>query len=191
VRLFVAFDLPGEVRQALVDLIARLRPLCRAARWVRPEGMHVTLKFIGHAIADGDAEKFAATRAALATIRSREPVEIHYRGVGFFPDARRPRVVWCGVEASANLAELAADVERGLEPLGIPCEKRPFVPHLTLARFKSHEGVGALARATAEFAGHDFGAARETVFRLFESKLKSGGAEDRMIENYAFVASGA
>jgi len=191
VRLFVALDLPGEVRQAIVDLIARLKPLCRAARWVRPEGMHVTLKFIGHAIGDSDAERLAAARAVLATIRSREPVEIHYRGVGFFPDARRPRVVWCGVEASANLAELAADIESGLEPLRIPCERRPFVPHLTLARFKSHEGVGALARATAEFARRDFGSARESEFHLFESKLKSGGAEYRKIESYAFVAGGA
>jgi len=138
-RLFVAFDLPGEVRTALGEPIARLKPLCRAARWARPEGMHVTLKFIGHAIADGDTEKLDATRAALAAVQSSEPVEIRYRGIGFFPDARRPRVVWCGVEASANLAKLAADIESRLEPLGIPRETRAFVPHLTLARFKSPE----------------------------------------------------
>jgi RNA 2',3'-cyclic 3'-phosphodiesterase len=187
VRLFVALDLPGEVRQALGDLIARLKPLCRAARWVRPEAMHVTLKFIGHAIADGDAEKLTAARAALTTVRSGQPVEIRYRGVGFFPDARRPRVVWCGVEPSANLALLAADMERALEPLGIPGEKRAFVPHLTLARFKSHEGVNALVRADAEFTQREFGSARETEFYLFESKLKPGGAEYRKLESYSFV----
>lgn len=186
-RLFVALDLPGDVREALVELIARLKPLCRAARWARPEGMHVTLKFIGHAIADGDAEKLAATRAALAGVRSGEPVEIRYRGIGFFPDARRPRVVWCGVEASANLAPLAADIEHALEPLGIPREERAFVPHLTLARFKSPEGVPPLARAAAEFARHDFGFARETEFHLFESSLKPGGAEYRKLASYSFV----
>ncbi|MGA8768629.1 MAG: RNA 2',3'-cyclic phosphodiesterase, partial [Candidatus Acidiferrales bacterium] len=143
-RLFVALELPGEVRQTLGDLIARLKPQCRAAKWVRPEGMHMTLKFIGHAIADGDAKKLDATRAALAAVKSGEPVEMRYRGVGFFPDARRPRVVCCGVEASANLAQLAADIERALEPLGIPREDRAFVPHLTLARFKSPNGVDAL-----------------------------------------------
>ncbi len=67
-------------------------------------------------------KKLDATRAALAAVKSGEPVEMRYRGVGFFPDARRPRVVWCGVEASANLAQLAADIERALEPLGIPRE---------------------------------------------------------------------
>jgi RNA 2',3'-cyclic 3'-phosphodiesterase len=186
-RLFVAFDLPDEVRSALGELIAQLKPLCRAARWARPEGMHVTLKFIGHAIADGDTGKLEAVRAALATVRSSEPVAVCYRGVGFFPDARRPRVMWCGVEASANLAQLASDIERALEPLGIPRETRAFVPHLTLARFKSPEGSDALARSAAEWASRDFGSASETKFHLFESLLKPGGAEYRKIESYSFV----
>jgi RNA 2',3'-cyclic 3'-phosphodiesterase len=190
-RLFVAFDLPGAVRQALGEPTAQLKPLCRAARWARPEGMHVTLKFIGHAIADGDTEKLDAARASLAAVQSSEPVEISYRGVGFFPDARRPRVVWCGVEASANLAQLAADIERGLEPLGIPRETRAFVPHLTLARFKSPEGVNALVRAAAEWAARDFGSARETEFHLFESLLKAGGAEYRKIGSYSFLRARA
>jgi RNA 2',3'-cyclic 3'-phosphodiesterase len=186
-RLFVALDLPAGVRQALGDLIARLKPLCPSARWVRPEGMHVTLKFIGHAIAGDDVEKLGAARAALASVRSGEPVEIRYRGVGFFPDARRPRVVWCGVEASANLVQLAADIERGLELLGIPPEKHVFVPHLTLARFKSPEKIDALERLASEWAAHGFGSARETEFHLFESILKPGGSEYRKIESYSFV----
>lgn len=190
-RLFVALETPGDVRRAIGELIGRLKPLCRAARWAPPEGMHVTLKFIGHAIADDDAEKLAATRAALAAVRSSEPVEIVYRGVGFFPDERRPRVVWCGVEASANLAQIAAEVELGLQPLGIESEKRAFVPHLTLARFKSPDGVATLVRAAAEFAGREFGSGRETEFHLFESKLKPGGAEYRKLESYPFVGPSA
>ena len=149
--------------------------------------MHVTLKFIGHAIAGGDAEKLDAVRAALAAVKSSEPVEMRYRGVGFFPDARRPRVMWCGVEASTNLAQLAADIELRLEPLGIPRETRAFVPHLTLARFKSPEGVDALARSATEWASRDFGSARETQFHLFERLLKPGGAEYRKIESYSFI----
>ncbi|HXA77278.1 MAG TPA: RNA 2',3'-cyclic phosphodiesterase [Candidatus Acidoferrales bacterium] len=190
-RLFVAFDLPGEVREALGEAIARLKPLCRAARWTRAEGMHVTLKFIGHAIATGDTEKLDAARAALAAVKSSEPVKVSYRGVGFFPDARRPRVIWCGMEASENLARLAADIERGLTSLGIPREARTFVPHLTLARFKSPEGVNALVRSAAEWASRDFGSASETEFHLFESLLKPSGAEYRKIESYSFVRAGA
>src|SRR5262249_13804031 len=83
-RLFVALHLPGDVRSAMVELIARLKPTCRAAKWARPDGMHVTLKFIGSAVADGDSAGLAAVRGALATVKSGEPVEIRYRGTGFF-----------------------------------------------------------------------------------------------------------
>ena len=190
-RLFVALDLPREVRDAIGELIARLKPLCKSARWIRPEAMHITLKFIGHAIGDADAQKLADTRAALATVRSDAPVEMNFRGVGFFPDARRPRVVWCGVESSANLAQLAADVERALEPLGIPREERAFVPHLTLARFKSFGGTGKLVRAAEEMKAADFGSARETEFHLYQSILKDSGAEHKKIESYPFVKAGA
>ncbi|HXO44399.1 MAG TPA: RNA 2',3'-cyclic phosphodiesterase [Candidatus Cybelea sp.] len=190
-RLFVAFDLPGEIRLALGEPIARLKPLCRAARWARPEEMHVTLKFIGHTIADRDAEKLDAARAALGQVRSSGAVEIEYRGVGFFPDVRRPRVVWCGVKGSARLVQLAADIERVLEPIGIPREPRAFVPHLTLARFKTPEGVDALVRSAAEWASRNFGSASETEFHLFESLLKPGGAEYRKIETYPFLGNPA
>jgi 2'-5' RNA ligase len=190
-RLFVALELPGGVRHALEDLIAQLKPLCRQARWVRPDQMHVTLKFIGHAIADADAEKFAAARAALAAVKSVAPVELRYRGTGFFPNMRRPNVFWCGVHGSENLVRLAGDVGRALEPWGVPREARPFVPHLTLARFKTPEGVAALARAQKEFAERDFGSANESEFHLFESKRKPGGAEHRKIESYPFVRAAA
>ena len=186
-RLFVALDLAAEVRQARDDLIARLSRQCREARWVRTDSMHLTLKFIGYAIDPADTKKFDALLASLAAVRSDGPVEMRFRGVGFFPDARRPRVAWCGVEASPNLAQIVADIERALEPLGIPREKRQFVPHLTLARFDSHKGLEPLLRAADELKSCDFGTARETEFYLYESILKRSGAEYRKVETYSFV----
>jgi len=190
-RLFVALELPDEVRAALVELIAQLTPLCRGAKWARAEGMHVTLKFIGHAVADGDTEKLAAVRAALATVKSDTPVDMRYRGTGFFPDARRPSVFWAGIQASPNLAPLAADIEKALEPLGIPREARPFVPHLTLARFKSSGRVKRVVVEAEKFAEREFGSSRETEFHLFESKLKSDAAEHTKLESYRFVRNPA
>lgn len=204
-RLFVALDLPDEIRQTLADLIAQLKSKCdptpaarpdqaNKIRWTRPEAMHVTLKFIGHAIDAAETEKLASVRAALAAVRSSGPVEMLFRGVGVFPDARRPHVLYCGVEASANLAQLAADIDRALEPIGIPSEGRAFVPHLTLARFNSKRlgasraqgGLDELLRATAEMASRDFGSARETEFHLYESILKPSGSEYKRIETYSF-----
>lgn len=190
-RLFVALDLPGAVRGALAEVTGQLKPKCREARWVRPESMHLTLKFIGHAIADGDAEKFAALRRALATVHSTGPAELHFRGLGFFPNERRPRVVWCGMEASANLAPLAADIDRALEPLGIPRETRAFVPHLTLARIDPPRRLEALARAAADLQSKDFGSARETQFYLFESKLRPSGAVYTKLETFTFAKAAA
>src|SRR5579872_1165887 len=148
--------------------------------------MHVTLKFIGHAIADGATHKLEALRAALASVRVNGPIEMRFRGLGFFPNARRPRVIWCGMEASENLAELAADIERALEPLGIPAEKRKFTPHLTLARLKDG-GVPPLAKAADEMKLREFGSAHETKFHLFQSFLKPSGAEYKKIESYSFA----
>jgi RNA 2',3'-cyclic 3'-phosphodiesterase len=187
VRLFVALDLPEEVRCNLAGLIAQLKPKCRGARWVRPESMHLTLKFIGHAVKDEDAQKLADLRAALAKVHSDGPVKLHFRGVGFFPNERRPRVVWCGVEASPNLAQIAADIDRALAPLGIPSENRDYVPHLTLARIEPPRGSEPLIRAAKELPSSDFGASNDTEFYLFESKLKHSGAEYKKIDTYKFV----
>jgi len=190
-RLFVALELPDEVREALAELITELKPLCRSAKWARVEGMHVTLKFIGNAVADGNTEKLAEVRAALATAKSDAPVDMRYRGTGFFPNARRPNVFWAGIQASPNLAPLAADIEKALEPLGIPREARPFVPHLTLARFKSPGGVKRVVVEAEKFAEREFGSSREAEFHLFESKLKSDGAEHTKLETYRFVRNPA
>jgi RNA 2',3'-cyclic 3'-phosphodiesterase len=187
VRLFVALDLTDEIREALRDPIAKLNPLAKSAGWARPEGMHVTLKFIGHV----EASKLDAIRAALGTVQSNAPVEMQIRGVGFFPDERRPRVLWCGIEASANLAPLAAEIERTLEPLGIPREERKFTPHLTLARLKDFHGVEKLVRAAEEMKSGAFGSARASEFHLFESMTKPSGAEYRKIESYPFVKGAA
>ena len=117
-RLFVALDFSAEVRRKLSELIAGLKSQFPKARWVRPEGMHVTLKFIGFV----DEAKAESIAGVLRDVRVSQPVEMTFRGVGFFPNERRPRVVWCGVEGSPNLAELAGEIERVLVPLGIEAE---------------------------------------------------------------------
>ncbi|MGH9713211.1 MAG: RNA 2',3'-cyclic phosphodiesterase [Candidatus Acidiferrales bacterium] len=186
-RLFVALDFPDAVRDAVRILIARLKPESRSAKWVRPEAMHVTLKFIGEV----PAETLDPIRAALTAVHFTQPVDMQFHGLGFFPNDRRPRVLWCGVEASPQLAEVAASVDRALVPLGIPAESRGFVPHLTLARFQAAAGsrgdLEKLVRAACELKSYDFGRTRETEFHLIESKLKPSGAEYRRLQTYPIV----
>jgi 2'-5' RNA ligase len=181
VRVFVALDIPEEVRAAIGKLIARLRPACRAARWVRIEGVHLTLKFIGEV----QPEKIEPIKASLARIRFPDHIELKFRNVGFFPNERRPHVFWAGIEAGPELGALAADVEASLEPLGIAKEQRAFSPHLTLARLEPRRGPKAgspfgldtLTKAISGAGPLEFGAAIANEFHLYQSILKSGAAE--------------
>jgi 2'-5' RNA ligase len=182
-RLFVALDLDEPVRAAIRRLLDAIRSAAPEARWVRPEAMHLTLKFIG----DQPEDKLPGLRRALEAIRSPAPVSLRFTGLGYFPNDRRPRVVWLGVEASENLAGLAADVEAALQPLGIAREKRPYVPHLTLARFGEPRPAPRLLEAVAALASTDAGRGEAREFYLFQSKLSPRGAVYTKITTFPFV----
>jgi len=143
----------------------------------------VTLKFIGEAA----PEKLEGIREALASVRSSSPVEIDVRGLGFFPSEKRPKVFWARLAASANLATLAADVERATATQGIPVETREFSPHLTLARFEP-PGIGeALQGTIRKNEQHDFGSFHTGEFQLIESKLRRSGAEYTTLHSFCFA----
>jgi RNA 2',3'-cyclic 3'-phosphodiesterase len=192
VRLFVALEIPSAVRENLAALIDELRaahaPSSKnKARWVRAENLHVTLKFIGHV----DAGKLDAIRAALAEGRFNAPVDLRFRGLGFFPNDRRPRVLWAGVESSASLAAVAGEIDARLSKLGIPRETRDFAPHLTLARFEP-PGISETLRAAAQKnAAREFGSVRSGEFHLFESKTRPTGADYTRLSSFSFVKAEA
>lgn len=186
-RLFVALEIPSEVRKNLAALIESLRAVSPQTRWVRPENLHVTLKFIGEV----PEPKLPVIRTALASGGSEQPVTLDFRGLGFFPNERHPRVLWVGIEASPNLKTLAADIDGATEKLGIPREQRPFSPHLTLARFEPPRLPEKLRAAIQENAGREFGSLRTTQFHLIESKLKRSGAEYTTVESFPFAAAEA
>lgn len=182
-RLFVALDIPEETRNALRELVAKFASVARGARWVRPEGVHLTLKFIGW-IANA---KVPEIEKRLARVRPHARVHVAFRNFGFFPNEKRPRVFWVGVEAGQELAALAAKIETELEPLGVPKEGREFTPHLTLARFKTNEGLAEMRSMLASLPSPDFGSMEATEFQLYESVLKSGGARYTKLASYPFM----
>jgi 2'-5' RNA ligase len=181
-RLFVAIDVPEDVRASLAGVVAKLRPTCRSVRWVRIEGIHVTLKFIGEIA----PEKVGNIRAALSAVAERPPIPIVFRGLGYFPNERRPRVLWAGVEAGPELARLASEVDTALHPLGVAREDREYSPHLTLARFKEPRGLEALRTAIAKAGPLEFGATTAREFHLYQSVLKPGGAEYTRVATFSF-----
>lgn len=175
-RLFAAIDLPEEVRAALAHEQQALARLCRQnreIRWARAEGLHLTLKFLGEV----PAERVPGVAGALGELGDFAKFPVEIKGLGFFPDARKPRVLWAGVEASAALGELAGRVDTALERLDFAPAGGPFRPHLTLARFRRPRSEPALEAAAAQAKSLSFGRFEANEFFLFESRLLPSGAE--------------
>ncbi|HXQ98426.1 MAG TPA: RNA 2',3'-cyclic phosphodiesterase [Candidatus Limnocylindrales bacterium] len=179
-RLFVAMDLSETVRAAVAQMCDKLRRACPAARWVRTEGMHITLKFIG----ETNEDRMGTIREALRNVHSSAPAEMVFRKLVFFPNERRPRVLWVGIEASPNLGEIAREIESKLEHAGIPKEPREFKPHLTLARFNEPRGLDVLQAAIREAGEANLGSMRTGEMYLYKSNLERGGAQYVKLETF-------
>jgi RNA 2',3'-cyclic 3'-phosphodiesterase len=180
-RAFIAIDLPPEVRVGLDRWQKTFQKLSSGARWTRPEGIHLTLKFLGE-IRDKQIEE---VRHALAAIGPFSPFRVEIKGFRFFPDSRRPRVFWAGIAAPPDLAQIARRVEDALESIGFPREARAFSPHLTLARFRDPRPEANLREEAEKHAGLTIGSFDVKEFFLFESRLHPQGAEYKIVERFS------
>ena len=181
--MFVAIEIPDEIKKRLERLIEHLNGTTRGARWIRADALHLTLKFIG----EMPKENLPAIEGALASVHNSAPVEAQIRGTGFFPNDRHPHVFWVGMDASSNLKELAAAVDASLKNVGVPPETREFSPHLTLARFKGRDGLSRLREAIRNHETTDFGSMRASEFHLFRSELLPDGARHTRLASFPFV----
>jgi 2'-5' RNA ligase len=173
-RSFIAIDLPDEVRLILDQVQMDLKGSLAGVRWVRPEGIHLTLKFLGSI----PPEQVAVIAAAVGEVVHGElPLALNLSGLGAFPNPRRPRVIWVGIAGEVErLGRLQARLEETLEPLGFPREGRSFRPHLTLGRVKDTHRPPDLTRALADVtlpAGNPFDV-REIL--VYKSDLRPTGA---------------
>jgi len=146
-RLFLALELAPEVAQEVHAAVAPLREVEPGLAWVAAHKLHLTMKFLG----DADERSAAALMAASDAVAARHrPFEMELGGVGAFPNFRRPRVVWLGVDPNPRLELLHHDVELAAADVGYEVGGRPFRPHVTLARVRdalSPDRAKALARA--------------------------------------------
>jgi RNA 2',3'-cyclic 3'-phosphodiesterase len=189
VRLFVALEIPAAVRANLSALVDELRKTSaqtgeKGPKWVRAENLHVTLKFIGEAA----PERLEAIRDTLSRVHSDAAIDLKCRGLGFFPNEKRPQVLWVGLDAPASLGQLAEDVDRALEGVGIARERRAFAAHLTIARFDQPRLAEPLSAAIGSASRREFGAFQAREFHLIESKTKSTGAEYTRLATFPFAA---
>lgn len=179
VRSFVAIDLPSALRDRLGELVARLssRIPPGTVRWVRPEGIHLTLRFLGE-LSTGSLTQ---VRDLLERVsQTHGPFSIRVGGLGCFPTPRRPRVIWVGVEEpSGRLAGLQQALEAQFERIGYRREGREFSPHLTLGRLRDEIGAAAAQAAGASLSFEptlDLGTVHVASVCLFRSDLRPTGA---------------
>lgn len=172
-RLFVAIGLSPDFLRKLDELQSQFKPFAREAKWVKPQGIHLTLKFLGYV----DQSQIPEIIDQLSKVsEGATALNLTASGCGFFPNPRRPSVLWVGVQ-SPGLMELQQGVEEAMNRLGFEKESRAFSPHLTLARFKSPSGLQPLANAVEDRKETVLGTFGADHFELFESVLRREGAE--------------
>jgi 2'-5' RNA ligase len=186
IRAFLAIDPPEEILGEIGRIQGRLQRLIRGElRWVRPEAIHLTLKFFGD-IPESAVKTIAAVvgKAVAGVV----PFFLSIGGVGVFPDQRRPRVLWLGMNGDVpRLLGFQQGLESELGRVGFPAEERPFRPHLTLARIKSSRGLAGLERALEK--GEEYGAGEFTAsgIGLIRSELTPQGAVYTKLKWFPFA----
>ena len=192
-RLFVALDIDDGIRARIARFLDGVGGFAPEARWVRPESLHITLKFIGEK-SEEDAGKI---KQVFQTITA-DSFNLNIRGYGFFPTASAPRVFWIGIEPEPKLTGLAATVDNELAALNIPKEEHAFNAHLTLARAaggsgspRKQKGDGPnrrfqhLQEKLVALPAPEFGTMTAREFFLYQSLLSPGGSTYTKLAGFA------
>ena len=183
-RAFLALDLSAETKAGLAQVQAKLKPETVHVKWVRPEQMHLTLRFLPDLLPDQQAP-LAKVMADLA--RRSAPFTYKVRGVGFFATGDSLKTLWCGVEdTGGRLASLQKQVETVLAPLGVSRDEHSFRPHLTLGRLKTPTREPQLVQALKTMLSIEAGVERPDRLRLYQSTLTPDGPIYKVLAEWRF-----
>jgi len=177
-RAFIAIQLPPEIHAKLSQISRQLRDPLKdiPIRWVQPESIHLTLKFLGQ-VSQPNMDLLKNVLIAEASRFS--PFQINIGKLGAFPNPRRPRVIWIGVESPPELKTLQRNIDQHTQRLGYPGEDRPFSAHLTLARIARNASTADQQKMGEVLANANVGLGGTTIVQavnLYKSDLKPGGA---------------
>jgi len=184
-RLFLALDIDDVIRERIARFVDGVRNFAPDARWMQPESLHVTLKFIGEQ-PEASVERIKQAMNAVSATST----QIHFRGYGFFPTSKSARVFWIGMDSGPELVVLAAAIDDTMPSLGIPKEDRPFSPHLTLARGRGASGsprisskdgpsrtFQRLQEKLSALSVPEFGTMTPREFFLYQSRVSPKGSK--------------
>jgi len=182
-RCFIAIDISVQTRNELGELIDILKKCNGDVKWVMPENVHVTLKFLGDT-AEDMLPKIGASLSAV--ISSYKPFSIKVHGTGVFPSGKSPRVIWVGLEDSDMLKSLKGGIENTMSAFGYQKEDKEFRPHLTIGRVRSRRGMIGVMNELDNFKERDFGELRVDRIIFMKSELRPKGAEYTCLFDLAF-----
>jgi 2'-5' RNA ligase len=188
-RLFVALEISEAVRENLAAIRENFSSIGSQLRWVPPENLHVTLKFIGSV----PTEKLQPIIEALRHVSLVDPLQVFIRGLGWYTHSKTGVMLWATIEDSKPLAALAASIDRRLASLGFAPENRSFMPHLTLARGSRdipNSSKSALREIADKYKKHDFGSVTPQEFHLVESTTLPTGPIYSKVQSFPFTAAG-
>jgi 2'-5' RNA ligase len=173
VRTFIAIKLTPEIISNIKRIQEELKRTSAQVKWVKPENIHLTLKFLGHITIEELEKVKIATRETLKSFR---PFEISVSGLGAFPRIKDPRVIWVGIDkGEEELKKIASHLEGRLALIGFAKEKREFSPHLTLGRVKSQKGREGLVRVLTRIKVSYLGSMKVNKVAVVKSELKTQG----------------
>ena len=173
-RLFFTIRVREEIIRSVGKGVDRLRETRAAVRWVKPEGIHLTVRFLGET---GEDRVDALVGAMSAVCGTFHPFPLRVEGLSAYPDLRRPRVIWAGVrEPSGVLVRLGAATEKTVVEMGWKKEKHGFSPHITLGRVKGSINITRLTEVIRSLTDERWGDQEVEDLILFRSRLKPEGA---------------
>ena len=176
IRVFLAVELSSNIQEKLFALQQQLKEILPPINWVRPESIHLTLKFLGYV----EPSVVSQLLSALEPIGEKhEPFSVDVQGLGVFPQVKHPRIFWVGLTGNTQaLHDLEFEIEAALEPLGFPPEEKTYHPHLTLARIKRENAkIGSALMESGVLESDQYlGTLTIDRFTLFQSDLDSSGA---------------
>jgi 2'-5' RNA ligase len=184
-RAFLAVDPPEEIFNEIIKIQERLKKTIGGdIRWVRPEGIHLTLKFFGYVYQSDVANISLVVKNNVANMKA---LMLNVRNLGAFPSLNRPRVLWLGLDGDTDaLISLQVEIDTGFQEYGFKKEERPFRPHLTLARIKEPRGLDGLAEAVKKNEDYNAGSFTISGLTLFKSELRPTGAIYTKLSHFPF-----
>ena len=183
IRAFLAIRPNDDVIRSLTEFQTLLADSGADVRWVSAESLHLTIQFLGQVREEEIAEIERGLQEGLRTLAA---FEIECRGLGVFPNQKRPRVVWVGLRGD-GIAKLAEQTEIVLSPLGFPPEERELSPHITLGRMRSARGWESLARLLKVHGDRSFGTSFIDHATLYRSQLRPDGSVYTPLTKFAFA----